>query len=261
MTGPSGGATRTISLAVRLAGRLLASPRAAGGNLRNAAALILDEQFWNDSPLQEVESGLLSRILRHEVVVPPPSLILPGNQSHQGLVFLASLAMSLDARTVFEIGTYNGLTAWCLARNVPAATVYTLDLPTEQTPLLPLFETDPSNRRSFDRRIYEVLPAEGRVVQLWGDSASFNFDSWRSRCDLVYVDGAHSRAYVESDTNRALEMLSPAGAIVWDDYWRGIPEVAAVLDQRTDLNIRRVPGTRLVLHLTEAARTQVTRGS
>ena len=227
------------------------------GHLRRAAALILDEQFCSRSPLREVESDLLSRILLREVVVPPPALALPGNQSHEGLVFLASLAMSLDARAVFEIGTYNGLTAWCLARNVPKATVYTLDLPTEQAPVLPLFEGDASNRRPFDRRVYELLPAEGRVVQLWGDSATFDFDSWRGLCDLVYIDGAHSRPYVESDTNRALEMLSPAGAIVWDDYWRGVPDVAHVLDHRTDLDIWRVPGTRLALYLTKAARARL----
>jgi predicted O-methyltransferase YrrM len=257
MRGQIRGAARAMSQAVRLAGRLLASPRTGGGHLRRAAALILDEQFSNDSPLREVDSHLLTRILRHEVILPPPSLRLPGNQSHEGLVFLASLAISLDTRTVFEIGTYNGLTAWCLARNVPAATVYTLDLPVEQTPLLPLFEKDPSNRRSFDQRIYEVLPAEGRVVPLSGDSANFHFDSWHSRCDLVYIDGAHSRPYVESDTNHALEMLSPAGAIVWDDYWRGVPDVADVLNQRNDIEIWRVPGTRLAIYLTEAARTHL----
>lgn len=183
--------------------------------------------------------------------------MMPGTQTVEGLLFLGSLARALDARELFEIGTYNGLTTWCLAENLPGACVHTLDLPPEETPSLELERGDHSNRRGFAQRLYQATPPQARVVEHFGDSATFDFTPWRGRCDLVYVDGAHSEPYVRSDTANALEMLSDRGAVVWDDYWHNVEGVRRVLDSRRDLDLHRVPGTRLVVHLRAAALARV----
>jgi predicted O-methyltransferase YrrM len=180
----------------------------------------------------------------------------PGTQTIDGLFFLSSLGQFLEVRSVFEIGTYIGLTAWTLARNLPDAIITTLEIPSAATPRLAL-EKDDLHRASGDRLVYKSAPEAARIEQHWGDSAEFDFSPWYGRVDLVYVDGAHSEAYVKSDTDNALKMLSQDGALVWDDYWRLSPGVVGVLHRRTDLDLFRVPGTRLVVHLADQSRKRL----
>ena len=243
--------------------RLRSGARLAGAVLRPSALrmraellrdLAADLRFRESSPIPFLPPALLTAIHAHEVVLPPRAWFSAGTQSVDGLVFLAALGRALDAGTVFEIGTHRGLTAWCLARNLPAATVHTLDLPPDERPALPLEPGDLPNRR-VPARVFDATRAPGRIVPEHGDSARFDFSPWRGACDLVYIDGAHSAPYVESDTRNALAMLSPRGAIVWDDYWRAVEGVRTVLDARADLVRHRVPETRLVVHLSRGARS------
>ena len=219
----------------------------------------LNHRFERRSPLRPLPRSSLSLVYDHEVAFPPYRLLMqPGTQTVDGLFFLVSLAQALGAMSVFEIGTYLGLTAWMLARNLAEAVVHTLDIPSEHNPTLPVGKDD-LHRASRDKLVYHWLPRNGTVVQHWGDSARFDFSPWYGQVDLVYVDGAHSEPYVRSDTERALEMVSPAGAIVWDDYWRLSPGVVAVLNELDHLERWRVPGTRLVVHLQEEARLKLIR--
>lgn len=232
--------------------RTLRRPTAHELGERTAAVgtALRDGWFRRTSPIPYLVPQVLDGVLRHPVTLPPRHpWMMPGTQTVEGLLFLASLAQALDARELFEIGTYNGLTTWCLAENRPGATVHTLDLPPEESPSLELEHGDHSNRRGFAQRLYQALGPKGTVVEHFGDSATFDFSSWRGRCDLVYIDGAHSEPYVRADTANALEMLSARGAVVWDDYWHNVDGVRRVLDARPDLDLHRVPGTRLVVHL------------
>lgn len=224
-------------------------PRHVWRILRASAARLLDEEFDRSSPIPVLPHHWTRSIYQFEVVVPPPRLMLPGNQSLEGMIFLVSLGKLLGLRNVFEIGTYNGLTAWCFARNMPDAIVHTLDLPADAEPALDWDATDRSNRLRLHKRAYEVLPHFGTVIQLMGDSALFDFSPWRGRCDLVYIDGAHTEEYVRSDTRNALDILSERGVIVWDDYGRRIEGVKSVLHSTANLSLYRVPGTRLAIHL------------
>jgi len=237
-----------------LSSAILRSPRRSWQMVRRALSDILDAEFEQRSPLPPLDPRTMQALGRFEVVLPPSQVMRPGNQGPDGLRFLVSLARALDVSTVFEIGTYNGATAWCLARNLPGCTVHTLDLPPGDRPRLDLLAGDEGNRQVFAEPVYEALPHEGRVVQEWGDSADFDFGAWARRVDLVYVDGAHSFSYVRSDSRNAAAMLAERGAIVWDDYWRRIPDVANAIHGMRDLDVRRVPGTRLAVHLSPAAR-------
>jgi methyltransferase family protein len=222
----------------------------------------LNHRFERRSPLSLLPEAALNRVYRHELILPPRRLLMqPGMQTIDGLFFLISLAKELSARVLFEIGTFTGLTAWCLARNLPGAEIHTLDIPPGETPLLELGESD-VHRASTMPMAYESLPGDAEVHQHWGDSAAFDFSSWRGACDLIYIDGAHSEQYVESDTTNALEMISSSGAIVWDDYCRLSLEVVAVLNRlREDLELFRVPGTRFVVHFAPAARKRMLDGA
>jgi predicted O-methyltransferase YrrM len=235
--------------------RKVLTPSGIARRMRIGVDIFRDHQFERYSPLPAVPDDLRDRIGRDEVVLPPPRFLGgEGNQTVDGIVFIASLARALGVRTAFEIGTFKGVTTWAIARNVDAqAVVHTLDLPYDQAASLELSELDQANRRRAPDRLFEMVPVEAPIEQHWGDSADFDFSPFRDRCDLVYVDGAHTRAYVENDTRRALEILSPRGAVVWDDYWRQEPGVRDVLESLDVRPLYRVPRTRLVFHLTPGA--------
>jgi predicted O-methyltransferase YrrM len=135
---------------------------------------------------------------------------------------LAALVRGLGCRTFFEIGTNRGRTTWTVARSNPALALYTLDVPIGQPPDATAFALHEVDRQVFrDSSCGEAFQdtAEGeRITQLWGDSATFDFSAYAGTIDCVYIDGSHTYEYARSDTASALAMLSPYGAIVWDDY-------------------------------------------
>ena len=233
----------------------LADPKAIAQRFKVLKGAFLDHQFERDSPLAELPPALLERIHSEEVVLPPRRHVeLSGGQTVEGLIFLAGLVRALGAAEVFEIGTFSGTTTWTLARNMERGRVSTLDLPREEDPSLTLEASDREVRRLLSGHMYDELPHRAEIEQLWGDSAGFDFEPWRAKCDLVYVDGAHSEAYVERDTSSAFDMISERGVIVWDDYWRQVDGVSRVLHRLPGGDLSRIPSTRLVVYMTPAAR-------
>jgi predicted O-methyltransferase YrrM len=173
-------------------------------------------------------------------------------------MYLTALARLVDARMIFEIGTYNGVTAWTLAQNLPKATIHTLDLPPGVSPSLEILPTDRSNISNFQSRAYEGTAEKGRIFQELGDSAEFDFAPFFGRCDLVYVDGAHSLDYVRNDSDAAFKIASHRGVVVWDDYWRRMPDVAAYLHSTRRSNVFRLPESRLVVWFSDVAMRRIT---
>jgi hypothetical protein len=226
--------------------------------VRVGGRAVLDYRFERRSPIPVLAGETLELLQsRKELVLPPTLWTAPGNQSYSGLTFLIEVGRFLKASRAFEIGTYNGATAWCLARNLPETEVHTLDLPLERDPALAYGVSDVSNRIRFEQLAYEVLPmGDSNVVQHWGDSARFDFDRWRGSVDLVYVDGAHSHDYVRVDSDTAFELVRESGAIVWDDYWRRVPGVVAALHELS-APLFLVPGTRLVVYFAPAAARRI----
>jgi hypothetical protein len=239
----------------------LLSPSALAHRLKILTGVFLDHQFERKSPLIALPPELLNAIYSPEIVLPPRKhLEKPGGQTLAGLVFLAGLVRALDVQSAFEIGTFDGVTTWTLARNMASGVVDTLDLPADERPRLAIEHTDEEVRALISGHVYEALPHPTTIEQHWGDSAFFDFSTWSAKCDLVYVDGAHSEPYVASDTRNAFAMLSERGAIVWDDYWRqvnGVPKVLHGLGAPP----RRVPDTRLAVHLTPSAEAYLKRSS
>lgn len=217
---------------------LLHSP----SRIRRTVSLALGDEVRQSSPIPE-----LSSLVGDEPVLLPPGKVLEwGNQGFGGLHYLVSLARTIGARNILEIGTFNGATAWCLAANLPEATVHTLDLQPSNEPALDLDERDLAFRRDFDVLVYDHLPHDGRVIQHWSDSATFDF-SVIGECDLIFIDGAHSFEYVRSDTRNAMQVCTPRGAIVWDNYSHRWPGNVRFLNELSAVHcLYRVPGTELV---------------
>lgn len=168
-----------------------------------------------------------------------------------GLI-VAALCRFLKRKTFFEIGTYLGETTLLVAHNNPETQVYTLDLPrigSEQKVKLEL--TDSHLFQRWDRGIAFRRTAEAnRIVQLYGDSAVFDFSPYKESIDMVFIDGSHSYSYVRSDTEAALNMISSSGIVLWHDYpaYPGIYAYLNELGAVSDRPIVHIKGTGLALY-------------
>lgn len=177
-----------------------------------------------------------------------------GNVSVLELVVLAAAAARLHARTVFEIGTFDGRTAVNLAANAgEEVVVYTLDLPLQGSATV--LDADAEDQKYMQPSLSgarirgsELAP---RIRQLFGDSARFDFSPYAGVIDLCFVDGAHSREYVLNDSQRALEMTHPGSVILWHDYgmWPGVTQALNELREQDGAfaGLRWVEGTTLAV--------------
>lgn len=152
---------------------------------------------------------------------------------------LMGAVMLRDARTIFEIGTYDGATTASLATAAPDASIYTLDL--HEGSELPAGEVGVEYRRA----------GVENVIQLWGDSRTFDFSPWYGAVDVVIVDGGHEYDVVRSDSDQALALIGPNGVIFWDDYSEHYPSVVRAVDeigQSKRLDIVKLEGTAVAVY-------------
>lgn len=179
--------------------------------------------------------------------------VVEGYLDDRNRAVLAALCQGLGARTFFEIGTNRGRTAWTVARSNPELTVYSLDLPSPEAAADARLEMIDADRGAFEgwqRGVaFRGTPEEPRIHQLLGDSATFDYGPYEGRMDVVFIDGSHSYEYVRSDTEAALRMLSPCGAVVWDDFPAFPGVLQGVLDAAGALEspVVHVLGTRLAI--------------
>jgi predicted O-methyltransferase YrrM len=175
-------------------------------------------------------------------LVPGDSLVdvraidaVDGNVSEYELITICRLVQAIRPGALFEFGTFDGRTTLNLAVNAgPDAKVCTLDLPAsgvdDTASPIHRHELRYASKASSGER-YRGTDAEGRIVQLYGDSGTVDFGPYYGRTDFVFIDASHTFDYVVNDSLHALRMLrSSGGTIVWHDYgrWDG---VTAALNQ------------------------------
>jgi predicted O-methyltransferase YrrM len=154
-----------------------------------------------------------------------------GNVSLTELAAIAKIVARQKPEQVLEIGTFDGRTTLNIAANCDeCSTIYTLDLPRKE-----IFNTALSIGL-FDKRYIDKeksgdrfigTPYEKRIVQLYGDSATFDFSPYFDKIDAIFIDGSHSYEYVLNDSRVALKLLkNRRGLIIWHDYnewaWEGV---------------------------------------
>ena len=180
---------------------------------------------------------------------------VPGGTSDAEAWILAVLAK--DSRRLFEFGTCTGKTAYLWARNQPSdGTVTTLTLAPDQAGASrPAAGDDPvalayaEAESRFSRFLYSGTEAEGRVVQLYGDSKEFDAEPYSGSCYVVFVDGSHAYSYVVSDGAKALRMVRPGGMVLWHDYSPECPGVFRALNElAARLPLTHILGTTLVAY-------------
>jgi hypothetical protein len=174
-----------------------------------------------------------------------------GNPTLVELFCLGVIARGSCARAMFEIGTFDGSTTLQLALNSPPdATIYTLDLPSDEVDrtraaLLPGERSYVLKPGSGSR--FLGSPAQGKIRQLFGDSAAFSAGTLAGRMDLVVVDGSHALDYVRSDSALARTLTRPGGWIVWHDYGVWPDVTAGLLELAGALPLVQLEATTLVV--------------
>lgn len=168
-------------------------------------------------------------------------------------VCISAITRCLRPRCVFEIGTFRGQTTALLARNTAReARVFTLDIEAEQARHLHSQPTSGDFKYINKAQIGEHIDGSaerGKITQLLGDSMTFDYTPHQGRCDLVFVDAAHSYDFVKSDTANALKLLAPGGVILWHDYKEGCPGVVRALHEvRVARELQHIAGTSLVAY-------------
>jgi predicted O-methyltransferase YrrM len=196
-------------------------------------------------PATEIFPGIATESVRLTLAHVPdrPEMVMPLAET----LTIAAISQWLQPKRVFEIGTYRGATALAIAMNSPDdAAIFTLDLP--------LRTKDDGGLDDEIGSAYRGAGAARKITQLYGDSTTFDFRLYENSIDLVLIDGNHDERFVSIDTANALQMLTPSGVIIWDDYlWdRKYPECAGVtrcLDKLSDeFDIANIEGTRLAVY-------------
>jgi len=214
----------------------LVHPRASRGFLKAVANAITDFRGTADGALpQRTLQALCPGIESLEF---PMTVSLRGEfelptTEH---VYLGCLVEYLKPATLFEIGTNRGRTTRLLAeRSGPQARVYTLELPPQRMLDARCF---PEARPELIGEKFRHQPIASKIVQLYGDSRTFDFSPYDGAIDFAFIDGDHTYEGVKRDTENVLRMVPPGGVIIWDDYH---PESSIGVTQYLHQLSRRLP--------------------
>ena len=138
-----------------------------------------------------------------------------GNVDIIELIVLCSIVKHTEAKSIFEFGTFDGLTSWHLAANGgPNCRVLTVDLPLDHPA-----RAKPGPNRKVGK-IYGIqvgshytgTPEGERIEQLYVDSMQFDPEPYRGCMDFCFIDAGHGYETVLRDTENALAMVRPGGS-------------------------------------------------
>lgn len=193
-----------------------------------------------------------------KILYPEP---LDGNTTLFELTVMCKLVKTLGVKRAFEIGTFNGRTTVNIAANMPAnGKVWTLDLPKNKSTQTKL-TINPKDKSGWSDMAYIKQNVTGmffinkpeakKITQLLGDSATFDFSPYFGKMDLVFVDGSHTAAYIQNDTEVAYKLVRKGGVVVWHDYgvWHDVTNILNSSYQ-TDgrfRHMKHVTGTTMVV--------------
>jgi predicted O-methyltransferase YrrM len=162
------------------------------------------------------------------------------------LVALNALVRLHRPRSIFEFGTFTGHGTINLCLNAPSAQAYTLDLPPETRRTIDGLHWE---QQIDDRAIGSSIrdASSLRVTQLHQDSRELDTAPYARGIDFVFIDGGHDLEFVESDSTKAFEMVSPHGVIAWHDFSRACPGVETYIRRlATEHDLFVIDGTQIV---------------
>src|SRR3990172_1826820 len=223
---------RRIGKGLRL-GNLAALQLGLGGQIPLGDYLRRVEVLTTPFELQAIQTIPLQQLCPPDLadLYLPLQHISEGASPFADIVVLAVLCHRYKPEKIFEIGTFEGLSACVFALNSSLQThVYTLDLPHDRDDIERIDRSFSAHsiRKSYRSGfLIDQLIAADAVERLYGDSAVFDFSPWYGSVDLFFVDGAHTEDYVVSDTEKAFRCLRQGGIVVLHDCL--VPQVLSVI--------------------------------
>lgn len=191
------------------------------------------------------------------VRIPIPYRRGTGSVSTLETMVLCTAMRLVDAKTVFEIGTYLGATTLNLGLNLDDGTIYTLDFGPEDAIPDQHAADAPLTRTHLEIKTYDYVgsSAASKIKVLKGNSVTFDFTPYQGAIDMVYIDGGHDYDTVTRDTENAFKMLraDKPSCIVWHDY--GNPEYNGLSYRLDTLAEQRdcfhIEDTMMVVHFSD----------
>lgn len=226
---------------------------------KHAGAYCRSLRFHSRSQIRPLPWAELFQKLKvpgvERVSIPGPVVDLGDVGNTDYYYALATLVQALQPQTIFEFGTYLGVSVLTMAANAPPdCHIYTMDLPdgadASLVPELNITEQILITKSRF--RVGEAYlrsPFKNKIVQIRDDSMTFRAEACVKNADLVFVDGGHSLPLITKDTENAFRILSPNGTILWDDYFHKYPDVVAYLNGlASQYPLHTIPGTNMVIY-------------
>jgi predicted O-methyltransferase YrrM len=139
-----------------------------------------------------------------------PMSYLDGGSLPTDLMLLSGLAEGIRDCSYFEIGTWRGESVATVS--LRAKNCHTLCLSDEEMHSLGMHPRTIESHSLFSKGL-------NNVIQLRGDSRSFDFGQLNKKFDLVFIDGDHHYDFVKSDTvNVFRHLVHEKSIVVWHDY-------------------------------------------
>lgn len=139
-----------------------------------------------------------------------PVTFLDGGSLPTDMMLLAGLAEGIKDCSYFEIGTWRGESVAAISPRTRES--HTLCLPDEEMRAMGMSEAYINMHGFFSGSLENV-------IQLRGDSRTFDFASLGRKYDLVFIDGDHHHEVVVSDTRNVFtHLVHENSVVVWHDY-------------------------------------------
>jgi predicted O-methyltransferase YrrM len=154
----------------------------------------------------------------------PSSYQVVGMTSDYESWILSCLSKVSD--NIFEFGTCSGKNTMLMALNSKEnSKIITLTINQNQSKKLILDKNDNNisyrnilHESSYEKFLFSGKEIEKKIEVVFIDSREFDTKKYLRKFDLIFIDGGHTYSVVKSDTNKAFEMLSNKGIIIWHDY-------------------------------------------
>ncbi|GAB5403886.1 MAG: hypothetical protein Aurels2KO_21170 [Aureliella sp.] len=193
----------------------------------------------------QIETTMFPRLIRnHEWAMPEHELLT-----------LGALAKQLKPKLVVEFGTFMGGSTLAMASNLPEESrIVTVDLEPDKRP-------EHEHGMGIGLLEFEVgclfhgTRYESKIEQRFANTVEFSDEDLVGKADLVFVDADHTYEFAKRDTETALRLVKPGGAILWHDYsWAPEnPECVGVTKTVNEFRdqyggCRQISGTRFAIY-------------
>lgn len=183
----------------------------------------LNNSFIRPLQLAEIFPGIEKQSIEIGAIDPDTSHL-----NHVDMLYVCAIARHIQARTLFEFGTYLGRTTYHLAMGSEVENVFTLDLDPSLTHAKEMKlgrAVKAVHQRGLQGYFFQNQACASRIIQLHGDSRTFDYSSYYKKMDFIFIDGGHTYDLVVNDTHQAFNMLKAGGVVIWHDFAPKSPDV------------------------------------